>query len=140
VKRSRFRTSALPVAALCACVALTSCGDNRGVPTGVADAGLVEGRLALTLPAGSNLTVVSYIVISGTGDSIATGTIYASAPDGTLSVVLALPPGTGVVLELTGTTAAGEPCTGTSAPFNLVEDQASSINVTLFCGGGAQGG
>jgi hypothetical protein len=101
----------------------------------VADAGLVEGRFALTLPAGSNLTVVSYAVVSGTGDVITTGTIYASAPDGTLSVVLALPPGTGMVLQLTGTTAAGEPCTGTSAPFNLVEDQASSIDVTLVCGG-----
>ncbi len=135
MKRSRFRTGSFAAAALCACVVLTSCGDNWRVTTGVADAGLVEGRFALTLPAGSNLTVVSYAVVSGTGDVITTGTIYASAPDGTLSVVLALPPGTGMVLQLTGTTAAGEPCTGTSAPFNLVEDQASSIDVTLVCGG-----
>jgi hypothetical protein len=141
VKRSRFETSSFAVAAaLCAGVALTSCGDSLSVPAGVADAGLVEGRLALTLPAGSNLTVVSYAVVSGTGDVITTGTIYAGAPDGTLSAVLALPPGTGVVLELTGTTAAGEPCTGTSAPFNLVEDQALSIEVTLFCGGDTQSG
>jgi hypothetical protein len=123
-------------AALCAGVAATSCGDSSSVPTGAADAGFVEGRLALTLPAGSNLTAVSYSVVSGIGDVITTGTIYASAPDGTFSVVLALPPGTGVVLELTGTTAAGDSCTGTSAPFNLVEDQALSIDVTLFCGGG----
>ena len=138
MKRGRFRTRS--VAALCACAALTSCGDSWRVPTAVADAGLVEGRLALTLPAGSSLTVVSYAVVTGTGAVITTGTIYASALDGTLSVVLALPPSTGAVLELTGTTAAGEPCTGTSAPFNLVEDQALSIDVTLFCGGGTQSG
>ena len=115
------------------CAVVVSCNEaSRHTSEGV-DASGVEALIALTFPAGSNLTAVGYTVLSATGDPIATGTINPSALDSALSVVLLLPPGTGEVLALTGTTTNGQSCAGTSAPFNLVEDQATNIDVTLIC-------
>jgi hypothetical protein len=106
---------------------------ERSDPGETGDAGTFEGRLALTLPTGSGVTAVDYEVSSGLGERIAAGSVDVSDANPTTSITLTLAPGSGDVVSLTGVTSAGGRCAGASAPFNVVEQQAVSLNVTLVC-------
>jgi hypothetical protein len=105
----------------------TACGDAREPET-------VSVRAALTLPADTNITSLTYAALSSSGATLDLGTIAVSNPNAILSLNLMLPPGTGDVVKLAATTSAGTSCTGTSAPFDVVPRAPTSVSLTLVCG------
>jgi hypothetical protein len=91
-------------------------------------------RAALTFPVGSNISSVTYAVMSSSGATLQTGTVTIDNPNAVLALSLMLPPGMGDIVELSATTGSGAPCTGKSAPFDVVAGAASSVGLTLACG------
>ncbi len=95
-----------------------------------------EGRvvLALTLPGGATISSVSWTVKSSSNQVLASGTTNTSRSGATASFAVGLQTGTGEVVTMTATTSTGDTCTGSSAPFNVVTNQTSSVSVNLNCG------
>jgi hypothetical protein len=94
-----------------------------------------EGQvvLALTIPGGATISSVSWTVKSSSNHPLASGTTNTSRSGATASFAVGLAPGTGDVLTMTATTSAGETCTGSSAPFNVVANQTSPVSISLNC-------
>jgi hypothetical protein len=110
-----------------------ACAESAPPAGETPDAATLEGRLAVTLAPGSGLTSVSYQILSGIGDTLASGVFAIDETSPMASLMLTLPLGTGEVIDLQGTTSGGAPCHGMSAPFNVVENQPVNVNVTLVC-------
>jgi len=110
-------------------------GCSNVADSGGASSDAFTSRLALVLPAGSNISSVSYLVLSSADVTLARGTIDVSRPGATLSLDLVLAPGIGDVVELEATTSTGASCSGTSAPFDVTPGQSTFIGLTLVCGG-----
>jgi hypothetical protein len=106
---------------------LAGCGDADNNPQ------TIVMRAALTLPVGSNISSLTYAVMSSSGATLQMGTIPISNPNAVLALNLMLPPGTGDILELTAT-GSGAPCTGKSAPFDVVAGAPTSVGLNLVCG------
>ena len=123
----------LRLATLGVCLVAAACSQAAPPLEGALDAGTFQGTLALSLPPDSGLTAVSYKILSGTGATLASGVFAIDESNPTASLMLALPLGSGEVIELQGITSGGAPCHGTSAPFNVVESQAVNLGVTLVC-------
>jgi len=104
--------------------------------SGASDPQTVTMRAALTFPVGSNITSVTYAVLSSSGVFLQGGTVAVSDPNATVWLNLMLDPATGEVVQLAATTNAGASCTGQSSPFDVVAGGATFIDVTLVCGGG----
>ena len=94
-----------------------------------------EGQvvLALTIPDGATISSVSWTVRSSSNQLLASGTTNTSRSGATASFAVGLAAGTGDVVTMTATTSAGETCTGSSAPFNVVANQTSPVSISLNC-------
>lgn len=105
-----------------------ACGGAAGDPQ------TVSIRAALTFPVGSNISSVTYAVMSAAGATLQTATIAISDPNAALALNLTLPPGMSDIVELAATTDSGGSCRGKSAPFDVVAGAPTSVNLTLVCG------
>jgi hypothetical protein len=114
-------------------IAVAGCSDVAN--SGEGDSNVVTSRVAFALPGGSNISSVSYRVLSSENATLALGTIDVGNPGATLSLDLVLAPGIADVVELSATTSTGASCAGTSAPFEVVVGQPTFVNLTLVCGG-----
>ncbi len=94
-----------------------------------------EGQLvlALTIPGGATISSVAWTVKSSSNQLLASGTTNTSRSGATASFAVGLAAGTGDVVTMTATTSAGETCTGSSAPFNVVANQTSPVSIRLNC-------
>jgi hypothetical protein len=115
--------------ALLAAVCGVSCQGQSGGSS--ADEGQLV--LALTVPGGATISSVSWTVRSSSDKLLASGTTNTSRSGATASFAVGLAAGTGDVVTMTATTSAGETCTGSSAPFNVVADQTSPVSISLDC-------
>jgi hypothetical protein len=131
--RNSAKLTALAAVALLGGAVVTSCSKTTN-PTDTGTA-----KLALIID-DATVSSVAYTVLSGATPpaTLASGTINVSDPNATLSIDISLPPGTGDVVNLTATTSTGLPCTGSSAPFNVVSGQPTNVTLTLTCGGGGK--
>jgi hypothetical protein len=95
-----------------------------------------EGQvvLALSIPGGATISSVAWTVKSPSNQLLASGTTNTSRSGATASFAVGLAAGTGDVVTMTATTSAGDTCSGSSAPFNVVANQSSSVSVNLNCG------
>ena len=115
--------------ALLAAVWGVSCQGQAGGSS--ADEGQVV--LALTIPGGATISSVSWTVKSSSNQLLASGTTNTSRSGATASFAVGLVAGTGYVVTMTATTSAGETCTGSSSPFNVVASQTSPVSINLNC-------
>ncbi|HZL17456.1 MAG TPA: hypothetical protein VFG23_06895 [Polyangia bacterium] len=123
---------------LCMTAVTVGCSDARDVgaeKSNVDDADSIAGRLALSLPIGSNISSANYRVLSSENATLAAGVIDLSEAGASLSLDLILAPGTGDVVLLSAETSAGAACAGTSLPFDVTPGQPISVGLTLVCGG-----
>jgi len=114
-----------------AVVALTSasCQNSPGVVGGAAG----HVVMALSVPGGLNISSVTWVVLSSSNDTLASGTTNTSRVGATASFIVGIPPGTGDVVTMTATTDKGTMCTGTSNAFDVAANQTSSVSITLNC-------
>jgi hypothetical protein len=122
---------------LCVAVVVAGCSDSADI--GAGDSNFVVTRLSLSLPAGSGILSVNYRALSSGNVTLAAGAIDVSDPGASLSLDLALPPGTGDVVLLSAQTAAGASCAGTSAAFDVTSGRPTFVGLTLICGGDQHG-
>jgi hypothetical protein len=123
---------------LCVAVVVAGCSDAHNGDTensNVGESGLVTSRLALSLPAGSNISSVNYRALSSADATLAAGAIDVSESGASLSLDLVLAPGTGDVVQLSAETSTGAACAGTSAPFDVTLGQPTFVGLALVCGG-----
>jgi hypothetical protein len=121
----------LPLLLVCAAAVSLTCGGGSGVMKEVRPTGTIG--LALELAPGITLEEATY-TIRGPGGyeravtiRLGTGTKLATFIGGT-------PPGSGYVLDVTGTSTEGSAtCVGTSAPFEVVAGQTTMVNLRLQC-------
>jgi hypothetical protein len=121
------------------CVALMVVGCSDATDIGPGDSNLVVSQFFLSLPSGSGILSVNYLVLSPENVTLAAGAIDVSNPGASLSLDLTLPPGTGDVVQLSAQTGAGASCAGTSAPFDVRPGQPTFVGLTLICGGDQPG-
>jgi hypothetical protein len=114
-------------------VAVAGCSDVGDLAA--AESNVVTSRVALSLPSGSNISSVSYRVLSSGNATLAAGTIDVRDPGAALSLDLVLTPGTGDVVTLSAQTSSGAFCGGTSAPFDVRPGRPTFVSLTLVCGG-----
>jgi hypothetical protein len=113
-------------ALIIAALLIVGCGEN--------DASVgPPARVALVLHGGSITGWVSYTVYASSGVAVISGGESVSDPNASLFVQLRIPPGKGDVVQMSATTSAGEPCSGTSAPFDVVAGESANVEVTLIC-------
>jgi hypothetical protein len=96
--------------------------------------------LALNIPDGATISSVAWTVKSSSNQVLASGTTNTSRSGATASFAVGLAAGTGDVVTMTATTSAGDTCSGSSAPFNVVANQSSPVSVNLNCGSVATDG
>jgi hypothetical protein len=111
-------------------VALDGCSSSRR------DIAVGTVRLALSLPNGTTLDLVSWHILSSTGAILRAGTINTSDPAATPSVDTSCPASTGDTVVMSGTTSDGTSCSGTSLPFNVAAGGTVQVGLTIVCGGG----
>jgi hypothetical protein len=111
-----------------------SCGTKR---TEVRSGPIGKLSLALTLPTGTVITSVEYMIHSAQPTSPPadkTGTIDISDDMAMPTLETSFPASTDDLVTLTATTARGEPCSGTSDPFSVVPNAQALVGVRLVCG------
>jgi hypothetical protein len=102
-----------------------------------------HGMVTFALPeaAGPTFAITfAWRVRSTTGTTIASGSFDASDPNATASVSAKVPAGTGNSLMLIGSANDGVVCGGVSALFNVIPDQATSVDLPISCFGVGTGG
>jgi hypothetical protein len=95
--------------------------------------------LAMSLPAGLAIGVVTYALNSSKGDTLVSGSIDVTDPNATVSARVSVPPGTGdtVTFAASAATDAGTSvaCGPTTSPaFNIIAGQTTDVRTTLNCG------
>jgi hypothetical protein len=94
-------------------------------------------RLNLSIPPGGPaVNAVHWAVVSSTQAVVRQGDIDTSDVNATASLDTSCPAGSGDSVVLTATATNGDPCTGTSLPFNVAQGASVIVTVQLVCGGG----
>lgn len=103
------------------------------VPT-VNDPTVGQVQIALTLPDGTSVDVVSWKILSSSSSVLAMGTLNTSGTR-TPSFISSLPPGAGYTVSMTATTSANVTCSGVSSAFAVTAGMATPVSVNLLCSG-----
>lgn len=113
------------LALLVALVGCSAAGDTK-----------VPLEVAFSLPGGLTIDTVHYTVRSWSGAILVDGQIAVANQHATVSVHLAVPPGTGNTVTLAAVAQpGGVACAGTSAPFAVLAHGTTLVSVTLICDG-----
>jgi hypothetical protein len=113
---------ALAIASLVACAA---CSNVEKGPIG-------DLRLALSLPNGDTVTVVSFTVLSSSNETLAQGSIDVTDAGATATAIFSVPSSSGDTLVMSAETDSTS-CTGSSDPFDVVPAQSVSVDVVMVC-------
>src|SRR5262245_45148312 len=119
----RRTTTLLAAAALLSSVAALNCGKHE------ADTGALH--LALAVPGGYTVNTVTYTVNQGTNVLLGPATFNVSGQGAQPSLNIALPPSTGNTITLSADATNGHHFQGTSALFNIVSGNTTTVEVTL---------
>jgi hypothetical protein len=104
--------------------------DPSGMDATVQDA---IGYVGMALSVASGVTLTS-LVWTLSGPRIYSGTIQVAADARAIRFILgAIEQGSGYVLALTGTDDEGDPCSGTSEPFDVIAGSVTGASVTIRC-------
>jgi hypothetical protein len=96
--------------------------------------------MAISLPDGTSIQAIDWVLKSSTGATIEMGTINTTSPKVTASLATDIPAGMGDTITMSGTTTAGTMCMGTSQPFNVVAGTTAMVSVNIVCGSVATDG
>ena len=133
--RSSAKMTALAAVALLGGVTAFNCSRNG---SGSSDS-IGHVNLALTLPSGSHINAVTYLIHSaGTaGVTDVSGTINTTDLNATPTAFVSFPASMGDTVTLTADTTAmpSVHCTGSSMPFSVLAGAEAQANVNLICGG-----
>ncbi len=113
---------------LAAFIAVASGCDSSSSPA--------RGMVNFALPAAADATFmirVAWRIRLSNGTTIASGSFDASDPNATASVSANVPVGTGDIVMLIGSTNTGVVCSGVSAPFDVIPDRATAVDLPISC-------
>jgi len=128
-----FSVRLLRAAAATLLLGAIAAGCSRRLDSG----GAGNVRVALQIPPGGPaVSSVHWRILSASSTVVKQGDIDTSNINATASVDTSCPAGSGDTITLTATASDGSPCTGSSAPFNVIAGGQVMVGVLLVCGGG----
>jgi len=89
--------------------------------------------LSLSLDDGTILDTVSFLIVSASGATLASGTIDTQNSNGSVAIATSVAVSSGDIATLFGISRDGIPCRGMSEPFDVRISEWATIHVTLAC-------